>query len=138
MLVRNTLFCLLILSFYRSYAIRHIVRFVPFYLFPVTRQHLMVFPDKNYIRSEYKSKPMIRTFGIVGAAALAITVLLSLWSISAHAQLTLSSNVSRINNATRGQEGLDIYPKVTITSPTKNSSLPVGVTIITGTSSARL
>ena len=80
---------------------------------------------------------MIRTFGIVGAAILAITVILTLWSISANAQLTLSSNVSGIKNATHGQEGQAIYPKVAITSPTKNSSLPVGVTLVTGNSSAR-
>jgi hypothetical protein len=80
---------------------------------------------------------MIRIFGIVGAAILAITVVLTLWSISANAQLTLSSNVSGIKNATHGQEGQAIYPKVAITSPTKNSSLPVGVTLITGNSSAR-
>ena len=80
---------------------------------------------------------MIRTFGIAGAAILAITVILTLWSISANAQLTLSSNVSGIKNATKGQEGQAIYPKVAITSPTKNSSLPVGVTLVTGNSSAR-
>jgi hypothetical protein len=81
---------------------------------------------------------MIRTFGIVGAAILAITVILTLLSISANAQLTLSSNVSGIKNATHGQEGQAIYPKVAIISPTKNSSLPVGVTLVTGNSSARL
>jgi hypothetical protein len=81
---------------------------------------------------------MIRTLGIVSTAALTITVILSLWSISAIAQSTLSSNVSGINNATHGQEGLEpISPKVTITSPAKNSSLPVGVTLITGNASAR-
>ncbi|MDQ6667865.1 MAG: hypothetical protein M3Y53_06515 [Thermoproteota archaeon] len=80
---------------------------------------------------------MIKTFGFVGAAILAITVILTLWSISANAQLTLSSNVSRINNATHGQEGQAIYPKIAITSPTTNSSLPVGVTLVTGNSSAR-
>jgi hypothetical protein len=80
---------------------------------------------------------MIRTFGIVGAAILAITVILTLLSISANAQLTLSSNVSGIKNATHGQEGQAIYPKVAIISPTKNSSLPVGVTLVTGNSSAR-
>jgi hypothetical protein len=79
---------------------------------------------------------MIRTFGIVGAAILAITVILTLWSISTNAQLTLSSNVSGIKNATHGQEGQAIYPKVAITSPTKNSSLPVGVTLVSGNSSA--
>ena len=81
---------------------------------------------------------MIRTFGIVSTPALTITVILSLWSISAIAQSTLSSNVSGINNATHGQQGLAISPKVTITSPTKNSSLPVGVTLVTGNASARL
>jgi len=80
---------------------------------------------------------MIRTFGIAGVAILAITIILTLWSISAHAQLALSSNVSGIKNATHGQEGQAIYPKVAITSPTKNSSLPVGVTLVTGNSSAR-
>lgn len=83
------------------------------------------------------SKLMVRTLGIVSTGALAITVILSLWSISAIAQSTLSSNVSGINNATHGQEGLAISPKVTITSPAKNSSLPVGVTLVTGNASAR-
>ena len=81
---------------------------------------------------------MIRTFGIVGAAILAITVILTLWSISANAQLTLSSNVSGINNTTHGQEGRAILPKVTITTPAKNSSLPLGVTLVTGNASASL
>ncbi|HET7283206.1 MAG TPA: hypothetical protein VFI70_00840 [Nitrososphaeraceae archaeon] len=80
---------------------------------------------------------MIRNSVIASTVVLAITVILSLWSISANAQLTLSSNVSGIRKATHGQEGQAIYPKVTITSPTKNSSLPVGVTLITGNSSAR-
>jgi hypothetical protein len=75
--------------------------------------------------------------GIASTVVLAITVILSLWSISANAQLTLSSNVSGTKNTTHGQEGQPIYPKVTITSPTKNSSLPVGVTLVTGNSSAR-
>ena len=67
---------------------------------------------------------------------LAITVILALLGISANAQLTPASNVSGIKNATHGQEGQAIYPKVTITSPTKNSSLPVGVTLVTGNASA--
>ena len=67
---------------------------------------------------------------------LAITVILALLGISANAQLTPASNVSGIKNATHGQEGQAIYPKVTITSPTKNSLLPVGVTLVTGNASA--
>nr|MDQ6863548.1 hypothetical protein [Thermoproteota archaeon] len=79
---------------------------------------------------------MIRNLGIAGTAVLAITIILALLGISANAQLTLSSNVSGIKNATHGQEGQTIYPKVAITTPTKNSSLPVGVTLVTGNSSA--
>jgi hypothetical protein len=59
---------------------------------------------------------MIWNLGIVGAVVLAIIGILSLWSISANAQLTLSSNISGIKNATHGQEGQTIHPKVTITS----------------------
>ena len=79
---------------------------------------------------------MIRTLGIAGTAVLAIALILALLGISANAQLTLSSNVSGIKNATHGQEAQSPYPKVTITSPTKNSSLPVGVTLVTGNASA--
>src|SRR5713226_1504863 len=92
--------------------------------------------NKFICLSKYKCKPMIWNLGIVCAAVLAIIGILSLWSISANAQLTLSSNISGIKNATHGQEGQTIYPKVTITSPAKNSSLPVGITLITGNASA--
>ncbi len=79
---------------------------------------------------------MIMALGIVSTAVLAITVILAVLGLSANAQLTLSSNVSGINS-THGHEGQAIYPKVAITSPTKNSSLPVGVTLVTGNSSAQ-
>ena len=67
-----------------------------------------------------------------------MTVILSLWSISANAQSTLLSNVSRVNNTTQKQQGHAILPIVTIASPSKNSTLPIGAPLVTGNASAGL
>jgi hypothetical protein len=79
---------------------------------------------------------MIKNFGIAIAAVLGITAMLSFWSIAANAQLTTSSNVSGINNTTQSTARLAIHPKVTIISPPANSSLPIGVVLVTGNASA--
>jgi hypothetical protein len=79
---------------------------------------------------------MIRNFGIAITAVLGITAMLSLWSIAANAQLTTSSNVSGINNTTQSTAGQAKHPKVTIISPPTNSSLPIGVVLVTGNASA--
>ena len=79
---------------------------------------------------------MIRNFGIAIIAVLGITAMLSLWSIPVNAQSTTSSNLSGINNTTQSTAGKAIHPKVTITSPPTNSSLPIGVVLVTGNASA--
>jgi hypothetical protein len=79
---------------------------------------------------------MIRYFGIAITAVLGITAMLSLWSIAANAQVTTSSSVSGINNTTQSSAGQAIHPKITIISPPKNSSLPIGVVLVTGNASA--
>jgi hypothetical protein len=67
----------------------------------------------------------------VSAAALVLTIFPCL--ISANVQSTpIAAKPSKI---IIGSEGMAVYPKISITTPTKNSFVPVGFILVTGNAS---
>ena len=77
---------------------------------------------------------MFRILCFTSVAALALPLIIFTSVVSASGQSTQNSNATGAKIFT-GQEGLAIYPKVVISTPTKNSSLHPGSILVTGIAS---
>jgi hypothetical protein len=77
---------------------------------------------------------MFRIFWFISVAAFVPSLILFTSVVSANSQSTQNSNAPGTKIFT-GQEGLAIYPKVVISTPTKNSSLHPGSILVTGIAS---